>query len=648
MGLCQLLTGCGAQAAPAADASWRAAYIGLLERVCEEEKDLRNPERPDYEPGRPQATQVYYLYDVDKDGVPELFLRSDRMGYETRVYTAEEGQAVEVGMLESRDIQFYTCPEEPYIVAEENQRGYFLVYKIGLSGGALDIQEPFYETDKGAFTWADGSDAAYPGMTALLPDSVYLQGARALLEYPELAPQTLPIEDYGKERNREPEPGQDAAARAAIAAVLEGSGRFYAVTGDGWCGDVGWTTLADYLQPGGVTEYAELPLTVTARTWADVNEDGQAECLLRVRNSKGDYASNTYTVILSEQAGTVYAYCLSFGDYEVGQSGTLRGEAAQGAVRLSFRENQCYFYPAAYDETAPLVVWEAVPELMEMSAPQDWQAAYKLLLEEVCQAQSEGLYSTGEYQSPAVAYCLYDLDENGIPEMLIQYGTCEAEYYLKAYAFRDGSAVSLGQTAFGHSRLYTWPGEPAALLYGAQMGYMWLEKLEIQDGQLMVEHLSEGDAPDGEYPPAEDIVPRAKELRLAPVLMTWEPAHVPMTMLIDQYGLPEEQYENAAAAEALEAVKEGGARFYGVFCSDASDAYVGLTTLAEYCQAAGASLRDSRWMYLDQNSQQEMLLALQMPEGEEYLALSWQAGAVYGYRLGGPKGTLDWMPNAVG
>ena len=106
LALCLLLTACGGETAqtpeqekntvPAEEpaqtqeqpempkepvyADWQVAYADFLEELAERVKVLRDTDRPDYDPNTVdlevgEASGTYVLYDIDKDGVPELLLR---------------------------------------------------------------------------------------------------------------------------------------------------------------------------------------------------------------------------------------------------------------------------------------------------------------------------------------------------------------------------------------------------------------------------------------------------------------------------------------------------------------------------------------------------------------------------------------------
>ena len=117
-----------------------------------------------------------------------------------------------------------------------------------------------------------------------------------------LADTSVKVRVYGREETAvETDPERDGAARPLILAALESGAPFCAVSGDGWGGDAGRTTMAEYSQPGGITEHAEKPLVPRRRAWVDLNGDGQRECVLYVEHDTGDYIQSGYFVVFSEQ-----------------------------------------------------------------------------------------------------------------------------------------------------------------------------------------------------------------------------------------------------------------------------------------------------------------------------------------------------------
>lgn len=381
LALCLLLSGCGGSPAeerteaegPSArtmepEEDWREAYVKFLEDLCEEEKAILNIDRPDYDPNDYPAqvenlSKEYFLYDLDRDGVPELVLRSGFYHSDIRVLTVRNGAAVEAGRLDGRYMEFYTSPDQPGILVRETPKGPVFVYRVTLENGKLRQGEDLYATDMSVRC----VDETFR-MENVVPGAAYIRGWRTMVEWPERAPLTLPIDSYGRESAAaEIDPRRDRRARALILAALEKGTEFCAVSGDGYGGDAGWTALAEYLRQGGIVEYAEKPLLPRRLAWVDLDRDGQRECVLYVEHDAGDYIRSGYFLLFSEQEKAVYAYCLNYVDrMEVNTDGVFFDpwyleEGMDGGVwRVSFRENQCFQYTAAYDRTVPLAEWETL------------------------------------------------------------------------------------------------------------------------------------------------------------------------------------------------------------------------------------------------------------------------------------------------
>ena len=384
LALCLLLTSCGGDRPQAKEPSgqvtepqaeeptilagddWREAYKTFLKVLCGEEAAVRSIDRPDYDPNAypneiGNQSDEYVLYDIDKDSVPELLIRFGKAeaAYHTKVYTCRDGEAVLVGEFPSSHASLYSWPGENAVAYNWSHMGGHFVDKISLVDGVL-VQENVFEE-----TWTD-PDTDFTDMADIVPGSLYLRGARTTLgltfleEFDSKAdrPLTLPVDDYGRERTRqEPDPARDMAAREAIAAVLEDGAELLGVSADGFGGDTGAMTLEQYLAPGGVDRYAEVPQRLEKLTWLDVNGDGQTECVLSLLDAEN---WPDQMVVLSEQGGTVYAYCLNYqGGYSLDAEGVFWRKAYGGdSFAISFEKKQCYTYTVARSETTPEVAWE--------------------------------------------------------------------------------------------------------------------------------------------------------------------------------------------------------------------------------------------------------------------------------------------------
>lgn len=66
------------------------------------------------------------------------------------------------------------------------------------------------------------------------------------------------------------------------------------------------------------------------------------------------------------------------------------------------------------------------------------------------------------------SYTLYDIDKDGIPELVLHFGTSTAESFGQLYRFVDGDAQLIKEFAYGGNSLATFPGDNGVLIYHAR------------------------------------------------------------------------------------------------------------------------------------------------------------------------------------
>ncbi len=62
---------------------------------------------------------------------------------------------------------------------------------------------------------------------------------------------------------------------------------------------------------------------------------------------------------------------------------------------------------------------------------------------------------TNQEQYPT--YCIYDIDKNNVPELIIKHGTCEADYQYSFYTYENGNSKYLYTTKGSHTSLVGYP-----------------------------------------------------------------------------------------------------------------------------------------------------------------------------------------------
>ena len=260
-------------------------------------------------------------------------------------------------------------------------------------------------------------------------------------------------------------------------------------------------------------------------------------------------------------------------------------------------------------------------------------------------------------------YSLYDVDEDGVPELFVKYGKAEAGFTTQCYTWRDGQTVCIGEFRSGHSALYTCPGKSAVLRSEGHMGYKEVYEYPMEGGKLTEEReiFSEEDVRD--YTPTDEIVPGAEYIesyytRGGTEDDSYWTGQVPYSMgkalvlPICDWGVGPAATGNSSgtARTAILAALNGETKLYGA-SGDHFYGDVGPTTWEEYIQPKGAypynddPLETTRYVWLDMNGdgQEELLLRVVTSRGEDNgqpwvsestVVFSEQDGTVYAYFFG--------------
>ena len=151
------------------------------------------------------------------------------------------------------------------------------------------------------------------------------------------------------------------------------------------------------------------------------------------------------------------------------------------------------------------------------SADAGWQQAYLDVLKETVLVWEPQVDDIAVENS----YFVYDIDMDGIPELVVKTGTCEADYMAAVFSYRDGQAVRIGELGAGHCSFYGDPVHGGLIIHWGHSGYAGAYRNYIKDGQITDETLFEDnlyirleDDPDAEYLPVTDFVPEAFPLTL--------------------------------------------------------------------------------------------------------------------------------------
>lgn len=377
---------------------WQVGYMDFLSALAQADKDAwgRTTETGEYywpayeglavdergvyclDAGEPlgmttvmaMGSENYSLHDVDGDGVPELFVQygNCEAAYTTQCYTFRDGQVVCIGEFDTGHSGLYTDPGRSAVVRSAGHMGYKEVYEYPMEGGRLTEERVlFTEEDVREYT---ETDEVVPG-AEYIPWFYAPLCLRSIFDEEQDKPSAgkallLPICDYydGIAATGDPS-GQ---AREAILAALNGETELYGASGDHFNGDVGWICWEDYAQAADGSRFnVQIAAQTAAHAWLDMNGDGQEECVLQMETEAmrdGEPAwTGEFTVVLSEQEGTVYAYCFHhYYDAVFCDDGTIRDDYGK-LCRLSFWQDQCYEYAVRPDAAASPVKWVDGPPM---------------------------------------------------------------------------------------------------------------------------------------------------------------------------------------------------------------------------------------------------------------------------------------------
>lgn len=611
----------------------------------------------------------YFLYDVNKDGIPELFISYDGGPPKSYCvcYTYQDKELKIAGEF-SQSPSFYSCPEENAILTRES----CYHKKYSLVDGILTFQEEFL------IEYIVGPDNDM--MEAISPKDI-ASGSEFILPYEscdwlrpiEHSALLLPVYEYGSPPRQNPAPLEEAKVRAAIGKVLWEGGELYGVSGTGSSGDTGLVTLKEYLRPGVAEPLCDEPLTVTQYFWADMNGDGQTDCILHLNEPINKYRN--YYVILNYESGTVYAYFFSFSnmdDLVVTANGSVY--SIRWRTRVSFYKNQCYQYqvpaPVEYDE----LPWDPFPaekpfEVQTADIPpgeyEPWQIAYADLLQtqrkelgelyqqyKAAHPEYDGFGSTlydadkdgvAELElwleREADSYCIYDVDKDGTPELFVlygQFGDCPYVSDIIVFTYQGGKLTFIGKLwGAEYFTIYSCPGENAVLIYRGLLGETsYYEKYALIDGSLVsqqqfpIEYVESTVSPLAEeIVPGTESVPRYLNSKLYPYEACENPA---LILPVYDYGpLPRQHpapMEETDVRIAIEKVLWEGAEVFSVD-RIGHDQNIGIITLDEYLPIA----TEYAWADVNGDGQTNCILTLSHDRYDDYILLDVQDGTVYAY-----------------
>ena len=116
----------------------------------------------------------------------------------------------------------------------------------------------------------------------------------------------------------------------------------------------------------------------------------------------------------------------------------------------------------------------------------------------------------GYSNEPLSGYYVYDIDKDGIPELILDFGEIEASKHgiILKYDTDKNAVIKVGEVATGDSCFYTYPNGNGILWEVAGMGEQTVYRLSLQNNTIKKEQIyyNYDESPDSEYTDIGKIV----------------------------------------------------------------------------------------------------------------------------------------------
>lgn len=92
-----------------------------------------------------------------------------------------------------------------------------------------------------------------------------------------------------------------------------------------------------------------------------------------------------------------------------------------------------------------------------------------------------------------------DVNNDKKADMLVLYGTCEADYTIRLYMYKNGKVVYKAKTGGGHSTFKAYPNHKGFIRHYGHMGYESLSVIKYKHGKLVEKMYGSRDVGNGSY-----------------------------------------------------------------------------------------------------------------------------------------------------
>jgi len=142
-----------------------------------------------------------------------------------------------------------------------------------------------------------------------------------------------------------------------------------------------------------------------------------------------------------------------------------------------------------------------------------------LYMEEIMKSNAFSCIEDSDYIFTDHHYALYDIDRDGVPELILYEGSSGAGEHYHFYTIDDGEVIQCG--FYGRANLLV-NGEGGLIAFFAHMGAYQFDQLTLENAEIKTTLISEDYAGQSEYPELEDFgYENYKSLGFCPPTIPW-------------------------------------------------------------------------------------------------------------------------------
>ena len=320
------------------DEYWKVLYVRTLDYLREEIPG------PDDEYGTSEYTPYeYYLYDIDKDGIPELILKRGtcEADYNGEIYK-NDGYAVRAAVYDigMGHMGFYSEPGENGILFNWGHMGSHDLERVTLKkvdwSYELQSEELISEFIEG--------DGEYTEVSSVVPGAVSLPWSKMS--------SNLLVEKYedimaameGHITLAKHDPSHDQELKDAVEDTINNGGAVVGISASGYSSDYGTIPFDELLNK--IDEWTPTSYRIDSQEYVDVDGNGKNDCVLWLKPQDGEDKNRTDLCVLNLQDGKMYAYIVNYlNQCSVDQEGTfVVGGDFPYRFRLAFDADDCLQY----------------------------------------------------------------------------------------------------------------------------------------------------------------------------------------------------------------------------------------------------------------------------------------------------------------